>query len=131
MSMRGKYHFSQEFYQRSFTAGSMKEAYMLAVKWYATNVLSKDELHEVEVEFEKAKQSPTVTIHLFAVLDEKEVFDQHCKCCEEMHHSFFINENNNCNICAAKGYQNRIEQKIAIKKSYYVELLQRRLGGQI
>ena len=60
--------FSEEFYKRQFTADNMKSAYMLAVKWYATNVLSKDELHNVHVEFEKDKQSPTVTIHLFAVL---------------------------------------------------------------
>lgn len=120
---------SQEFYKRHFTADTMKAAYMLAVKWYATNVLSKAELINVHVEFEKDKQSPTVTIHLYAVLDdEQEVFSQHCRCCEEMHHSFFINENNNCNICAAKGYQNRMEQKIKIKKDWYKELL-KRYGG--
>lgn len=123
--------FSEEFAKKKFTANTMKEAYMLAVKWYATNVLSKDELHNVHVEFIKDNKSglPTCTIHLFAVLDnEQEVFKQHCTCCEEMHHSFFINENNNCNICAAAGYQNRIEQKIKIKKEYYKELLRKRTG---
>ena len=67
---------------------------MKAVKWVATNVLSKDELHNVLVEYDKDKQSPTVTVHLYAAFPEKEVKEQHCKCCEEMHHSFFINENN-------------------------------------
>ena len=121
-----KIHFSEEFYKHSFTADDMKSAYLKAVKWYASNVLSKAELQRVHVEFIKDEQSPTITIHLFAVLDdEQEVFSQHCKCCEEMHHSFFINENNNCNICAAKGYQNRMEQKIKIKRDYYKELLRR------
>lgn len=121
-----KIHFSEEFYKRSFTADDMKSAYLKAVKWYASNVLSKAELQRVHVEFIKDEQSPTITIHLFAVLDdEQEVFSRHCKCCEEMHHSFFINENNNCNICAAKGYQNRMEQKIKIKRDYYKELLRR------
>lgn len=121
-----KIHFSEEFYKRSFTADDMKSAYLKAVKWYASNVLSKAELQRVHVEFIKDEQSPTITIHLFAVLDdEQEVFSQHCKYCEEMHHSFFINENNNCNICAAKGYQNRMEQKIKIKRDYYKELLRR------
>lgn len=126
-----KLHFSQEFYRKSFTAEEMKDAYMKAIKWYATNVLSKDELHNVQVEFEKKtneQQLPTVVIHLFAVLSEKEVFDQHCQCCKEMHRSFFINENNNCNICAAAGYQNRLEQKIEIKRSYYAELIKKRMG---
>lgn len=123
-----KIHFSEEFYKRSFTADDMKSAYLKAVKWYASNVLSKAELQRVHVEFIKDEQSPTITIHLFAVLDdEQEVFSQHCKCCEEMHHSFFINENNNCNICAAKGYQNRMEQKIKIKRDYYKEMLRKRL----
>lgn len=120
------FYFSEEFYKHSFTADDMKSAYLKAVKWYASNVLSKAELQRVHVEFIKDEQSPTITIHLFAVLDdEQEVFSQHCKCCEEMHHSFFINENNNCNICAAKGYQNRMEQKIKIKRDYYKELLRR------
>ena len=60
---------SQEFYKRHFTASTMKAAYMLAVKWYATNVLSKAELINVHAEFEKDKQSPTVIIHLYAALD--------------------------------------------------------------
>lgn len=123
--------FSQEFYKRQFTADTMKSAYMLAAKWYATNVLSKAELMNVHVEFvkETKTQFPTITVHLYAVLDdEKEVFAQHCKCCDEMHRSFFINENNNCNRCAAKGYQNRMEQKILIKKEWYRELL-RKYGG--
>lgn len=120
--------FSEEFYKRQFTADNMKSAYMLAVKWYATNVLSKDELHNVHVEFEKDKQSPTVTIHLFAVLDkETDVMEQHCACCKEMHHSFFINEDAACNRCSALGFQNRLERKIQIKRDYYKELLRKRV----
>ena len=98
--------FSQEFYKKQFTADTMKAAYMSAVKWYATNVLSKAELMNVHAEFVKDEknQFPTITLHLYAVLnDEQEVFAQHCRCCEEMHHSFFINENNNCNICHKQG----------------------------
>lgn len=111
--------YSREFAKKSFTSEDMKTSYLRAAKWYATNVLSKDELHNVLVEFEKDKQSPTVTIHLFATLNEKEMREQHCKCCEEMHRSFFINENNNCNICAARGYQNRIDERMSVKIDYY------------
>ena len=118
-------NYCAEFGKKKFTAETMKAAYMKAVKWVATNVLSKDELHNVLVEYDKDKQSPTVTVHLYAAFPEKEVKEQHCKCCEEMHHSFFINENNNCNICAAAGFQNRLEQKMKIKQSYYKEALKR------
>lgn len=115
--------FSEEFGKKKFTADSMKEAYLKACKWYATNVLAKDEMQEVHVVFEKDKHSPTVTIHLSVVLKEKEVLEQHCTCCKEMHHSFFINEDTACNRCSAMGYQRRLEQKIQVKKTYYRELL--------
>ncbi len=117
--------YCKEFGHKNFTADTMKNAYMSAVKWVATYVLSKDELHEVLVEYQKDKKSPSVTVRLYAAMLEKEVKEQHCKCCEEMHHSFFINENNNCNICAAAGFQNRLEQRMSIKSSYYREILKR------
>ncbi len=119
--------FSMKFGKKSFTASTMKEAYLKACKWYATNILSKDELRDIQVEFEKDKQFPTVTIHLYAMVNEREIFNQHCLCCKEMHHNFMINENTNCNICAAAGYQNRLEQKTKIKQSYYRQLFNKLL----
>ena len=115
-------NYSEEFGRRKFVADNMKEAYLKACKWYATNVLAKDEMHEVSVSFEKDKHSPTVTIHLSIVLKEKEVLDQHCQCCKEMHKSFFINEDTNCNRCSALAYQRRMQRKIGVKKTYYKEL---------
>mgnify|MGYP003425380885 CR=1 FL=1 len=110
--------YGKEFFKKSFTADDMKSAYMSAVKWYSTNVLSKAEFSNVQVQFIKdtERELPTITIRLFAIQDgEKDVMDQHCKCCKEMHHSFFINEDTNCNRCSALGFQNRLEQKINIK----------------
>ena len=122
--------YSREFFKKSFMADNMKSAYMSAVKWYATNVLSKAEFTNVHVEFEKCDkgESPTVTIHLFAVLDgEQDVMSHHCECCREMHRSFFINEDTHCDRCSAMGFQNRLGQKINTKKEYYRETLKRRL----
>ena len=123
--------YSQEFFKKSFVADSMKTAYLLAVKWYSTNVLSKAEFVNVHVQFIKEDkcESPTITIHLFAVQDgEKDVMAHHCECCKEMHHSFFINEDTHCDRCSALGFQNRLEQKMNIKRDWYKELL-RRYGG--
>lgn len=123
--------YSQEFFKKSFTAGDMKSAYLSAVKWYSTYVLSKAEFINVHVQFikEDKEEFPTITIHLFAVQDgEKDVMAQHCKCCQEMHHAFFINEDTHCSRCSALGFQNRLEQKINIKKDWYKELL-RKHGG--
>lgn len=123
--------YSQEFFKKSFTAGDMKSAYLSAVKWYSTNVLSKAEFINVHVQFikEDKEEFPTITIRLFAVQDgEQDVMAQHCQCCREMHHNFFINEDTHCNRCSALGFQNRLEQKVNIKKSWYKELL-RKHGG--
>lgn len=123
--------YSREFYKKSFTAETMKSAYMLAVKWYATNVLSKVEFVNVQVQFVKENKSkyPTITIHLFAVQDgEKDVMAQHCQCCREMHRNFFINEDTHCDRCSAAGFQRRLEERINTKKDYYKEMLRRQLG---
>lgn len=122
--------YSREFYKKSFTADTMKSAYLSAVKWYSTNVLSKAEFVNVQVQFVKdtKSKSPTITIYLFAVQDgERDVMEQHCQCCREMHHSFFINEDTHCSRCSALGFQNRLEQKINTKKEYYKEMLRKQL----
>lgn len=123
--------YSEEFFKKSFSADDMKSAYLSAVKWYSTNVLSKAEFVNVHVQFVKEDKTefPTITIHLFAVQDgEKDVMAHHCNCCREMHKSFFINEDTNCNRCSALGFQKRLEQKINIKQNYYKELLGRHGG---
>ena len=38
---------------KKFNGTNMKDAYMKAVKWYATNVLAKNELQEVTCSYEK------------------------------------------------------------------------------
>ncbi len=120
--------YSAEFFKKSFVADTMKSAYLKATKWYAINILSKAEFANVHVKFEKNIdcESPTITLYLFAYQDgEKDVMEHHCKCCREMQHSFFINEDTHCNRCSALAYQNRLEQKIGIKKSWYREKLKR------
>lgn len=120
--------YSKEFFKKKFTAGTMKEAYMAAVKWYSTNVISKDELHSVQVEFvkEDKAQFPTITIHLYAVLSEDELRERYCKLCKESHSLFYMNSNYNCNRCEAKAYQVRTDEMLRIKLDYYRELILKR-----
>lgn len=121
--------YSKEFFKKTFTGGTMKEAYLNACKWYATNVLSKDELHEVQVEFEKEKdeQFPSVTIHLYAVLDELKLRERHCTICRELSKTFFLHTNDNCNRCEANAYQKRTDDMLRVKISYYKELINKRV----
>lgn len=118
--MDNKICYSRQFAQKIFKGATTKDAYMKSVKWYASNIIAKDELHEVQVEFTKGINQ--VTLKLYAVMQEREVRENHCEICKEMHKSFFINEATNCNSCKAMAYQKRLEQKIAIKCQYYKEL---------
>lgn len=113
--------YSEEFMKKDFVGVSMKDAYLKACKWYASNVLAKDELHDVTVEYVKdyERQSPTVTIHLFVTMEEQEVRSAHCEICKEMHSHFYCNDETNCNWCNVKGYQNRCDQRIKVKKEWY------------
>lgn len=117
--------YAVQFAKKKFSANDMKSAYMKAVKWVASNVISKDELQDVVVKYEKDKQSPTVTVHLFTTISEKEIRERHCKICKESHAHFYINEHTNCDWCNAKGFQRRADEMIKIKKQFYKE----KLGG--
>lgn len=120
----------KEFYKKSFTADNMKSAYLSAVKWYSTNVLSRAEFMNVHVQFVKddKAESPTITIHLFSALDgEQDVMTKHCECCKEMHRSFFINEDTCCSRCSALSFQKRLEQRINVKRDYYTQLLRKKM----
>lgn len=121
--------YGKEFYKLKFTADSMKEAYLNACKWYATNVLSKDELHNVQVVFEKNKdeQLPSITIHLIASLDGKELNERHCQICRETSNLFYMHKNDNCNRCASDAYQRRAESMLQSKIEYYKEMIRKRV----
>lgn len=118
--------YAEEFAKREFTAATMKQAYIKANKWFATNVLAKDELHNIHVEYEKHsdKQYPTVTIRLYVTVDEKEVESRHCKICKESHKNFYGNSFTDCNWCKMKAYQNRLEESIKVKRNYYTKILE-------
>lgn len=113
-------YFSKQFAQKTFKSVTTKDAYMKAVKWYASNIIARDALHEVQVEFVKGTNQ--VTLKLFAVMPEQVVRENHCEICKEFRKSFFINESSNCNACNMLGFQRRLDQKISIKHQYYKEL---------
>lgn len=117
--------FMDKLLKKDFVGDNMKDAYMKACKWYASNVLAKDELQGVCVEYEKVydRQSPTVTAHLYVTMDEESIRQEHCNICREFHHAFFINEAENCNSCNVSGYQKRLEQRILVKKEFYKNIL--------
>lgn len=107
--------------KQRFSGQTMKEAYMKAVKWVSTNVISKEELKDVLVSFEKSPQgsSPIVTVTLHTFLDEKAIKERHCEICRETHKSFFINENCNCDWCLVAAFQRRADDMLKVKVASY------------
>lgn len=114
-----------KFGRKVFKGATVKDAYMDACKWYASNIIAGDKFHGVQVEYEKDTKNNAVTMTLYASLPEKEVMDNHCEVCKEMHRAFFINQDNDCSRCSAKGYKKRLEGKIAVKVDYYKEQLRK------
>lgn len=117
--------YSEEFAKKDFTSDTMKEAYMKAVKWYATNILSNDILKDVQVSYEKVDDGgkPKIRMRLFAPLDESTLRRNHCEICKETHKLFYINEETNCNWCKLKAYQERMKDTIKQKRTAYRETL--------
>lgn len=121
--------YSDTVYQLSFTGKTMKDAYLKACKWYASNVLSKDELQNIQVEYIKdnKKQLPTITARLFTSVEEAEIKATHCAICKETHASFFINENCNCAWCNTDAFERRIREQLNIKRTFIKNKIERSL----
>lgn len=123
--------YTDVIYQKSFTAKNMKDAYLKACKWYASNVLSKDELRDVLVEYvkEKDKQLPTVTVRLFSAIEESDIKATHCAICKETHKSFYINDNTNCSWCKVDAFEKRVREQLNVKRSYVKSKIERNIYG--
>lgn len=119
-----KIMYCQQLAKKTFHGVDRKDAYLRAAKWYASVVLASDKFHGVLAEYIKLDDGGVV-LTLWASVDESDVLDEHCQLCREMHSSFFINEDTNCNRCSAISLHKRIEWKMGIKMDYYKETLNR------
>lgn len=127
----GDINYTQLVGKKTFQAKSgehMKDVYLRACKWYATNVIANGGMKNVQAEFVKEDGWDAVTVMLYASLPAKDVMAQHCGCCHEMHHSFFVNEDTHCGRCSAAALQRRAQKKLEIKVKYCKETLKDVMG---
>lgn len=103
--------YGKEFATKRFTGKDMKTAYITGMKWYATNILARNDLGHVQVSVEKKGQTEIV-LHLFATMEEQKVHDRHCAVCRETHSTLFRSENCNCAWCNTNAYQRRADDMI-------------------
>lgn len=128
----GQVYYCKQFFEKVFVGASVKDAYISATRWYANNIIANDKIHGVCVEFIRNKTEHKILMRVYSNLAEGEVRDQHCECCREMHHAFFINQEADCNRCNMLGFQKRLDHKIDIKANYCKEQIEnsRRISNQ-
>lgn len=123
--------YTEPIMRKRFSGENAKEAKMKALKWVGKYAMCRAELKDVSFAFDcdNAVQYPTVTVTVFAHLDEGEAKERHCKICKEAHACFFVNERCNCNECEAEAFEKRMADMLRSKKAYYKESLKKILQG--
>lgn len=114
--------FAYEFYKRKFSGATTKDAYMKAMKWYASNVIAKGKMHDVQIEIKKLENEPSVILTLYAVLDEGKCREDFCKTCRELNELFYVQKKRECPGCSIKMYTDRLDEKMAIKIGLYKDI---------
>lgn len=116
---------------KRFTSVNSKKCYMKVVKWLALNVISKPQLaQQVTYTIVKSYGSGVYvyTLEVFARLDGEQVKERHCAICKEVHSSFFINQESDCNNCKLCGYFNREHEMLHGKQQWVKEQIEK--GGE-
>lgn len=111
--------------------GDSKEAYLMACKWLAKNVISKkDEIgaYSFEISKDEKAEDTTFILTLYATLDELEINKKNCEICQEVHRLFYVNDDYNCNSCREQAYRRKIEDKLKIKAEYLKSVITRKVN---
>jgi len=121
-----KVKYAVEFACKTFEGKNQKDAYLKGMKWYATNVLARDELHKVQISVEKIVPN-AIKLHMYVAIDEQEVREQQCSICKEAHRTLFWNGNYNCSSCNVNAYCKRLEDKIKTARYWCQEKIKQYL----
>ena len=92
----------------SFSCKNYKESYLKASK-FVSKYIKLDKA--LSFRFIKEDDFKTIKVEIYFMYEEKELASHRCKVCKEFHHSFFINEENNCNVCRMKAYRKELEKE--------------------
>lgn len=98
---------SQKIFEKQFSSYNYKDSYLKAIK-FASKYISEN----YTFKYEKQDDGKSIKLIVYFVFDEKDLASHRCQLCKEFHHSFFINEENNCNICKMKAYRAEIESRV-------------------
>lgn len=111
-------------FQKEFSDGNSKKAYLKACKWVAKNIISKIEMSNSFIKYTKVNNNPVVfRIEVCCAMDDNEFAGGFCERCKQFHKSFYINDQYNCSTCKMQAYRKQFDQKLKIKQKYLEERL--------
>ena len=100
---------AQKIDKIKFSKDNYKDSYLRAVKFASMLISSERKLcFRYEKDLEDKKSIYLIIMFLY---DESELSSHRCKVCQEFHHSFFINDETNCNICKMRAYRKELEKE--------------------
>lgn len=110
-----------------------KQAYLDACKWVAVNIINNKQVELQDITWNIAKvskegQLPTFKLTVYASINEKDVRENHCEVCKQVHNLFYMNkEEANCAECKLKAFQKRLDDAAEVKRVY----VRGKIGGQL
>lgn len=119
--------YSEKVYEKEFTDKVSKTAYLDACKWLASHVYKNPKLSNyitVKIVKEEKKGKFTFKVIIYASIDEKEVKEEFCNKCKQLHTIFFCVEKQNCSECKMFGYKKHLESKVSNVKNFIQEVLE-------
>ena len=112
--------------RKEFKGKNHKDAYMKAIKWYASYIMSNKNTSDCLVQYVKV-QNDVIVATVYACLSKNEIDKKHCEICKQMHNSFFISQETNCAWCNTKAYMNRITDRLHNKLNFVKNEMNKRL----
>lgn len=111
---------------KNFVGKTEWDSYNKASKWIYNNLYNlQDEIsNKLDYVMENvAGDLPTCRLTIFCLVDEGAEFTSMCNACKELHQLFYLNKKDECSTCKLIPYRKRIQEKVEIKRGYYVENL--------
>ncbi len=110
-----------KYFDISFVADTAKEAYLKACKWLANYIINDKVLSESVYKFIKVREDAFETefrLEVYCVVDSTDIQKRFCAVCKEFHSAFYVNFNYDCNKCNMSAFRDRLNEAIAVKKTY-------------
>ena len=100
---------AQKIDKIKFSEENYKESYLKAIK-FASKLISRE--RKLCFRYEKdLEDKKSIYLLILFLYNESELSSHRCKGFQEFHHSFFINDETNCNVCKMQAYRRELDKE--------------------